>query len=86
MSKPKPNQWVVNVHGHAGCDHCEISLVRNNNEHGKRSYGWFGADKLLISSSEGPGRTPVLKIVWDKLINVANETARELNALEDGEG
>src|SRR5688572_3492598 len=74
--------WLVNVKGSAENRSFEISVVRTSNTHGRSSYGWFDENKLLISHNGGPCHDPVTKLVWDKLIQVANETADELNRSE----
>jgi hypothetical protein len=73
-------RWVVDVKGSWDNPSFEISVLRDDNAHGKRSYGWFGENKLLISHDGGPCRDPVTKKVWDKLIRVAHEVADEMNA------
>jgi hypothetical protein len=75
-------KWVVDIKGSAGKGSFEISVLRDNNELGKRSYGWIGENKLLITHSCGPRHWPLTKIVWDKLVNLAHEVADELNAAE----
>lgn len=80
MNKANELKWEVNVKGAAGEQSFEISAVRSDNEHGKRSYGWFDDKKLLISHNGGPCRWPVTQFVWDRLVKVAEETAAHLNA------
>jgi len=82
----KIDLWEANINGKKCADSFEISVVRQSNEHGHESYGWFGDNKLLISSSGGPCKWPVTEQVWDKLIEVAKETAQELNLKEFGAG
>ena len=72
-------KWVVNKKGGPSVDSFEISVIRDDNRHGKESYGWFDKNKLLISSSGGPCRTKITRQVWDKLLAVAHEVADELN-------
>jgi hypothetical protein len=72
--------WEVCIKGAAGQKSFEIAVLRSDNEHGKRSYGWFGREKLLISHNGGPCEWPVTQSVWDKLVKVAHEIAAELNA------
>ena len=60
----------------------EITVIRQNNIHGHKSWGWIDANKLLISSSGGPCRDEVIPLVWDKLVKLAQEVADELNAKE----
>lgn len=60
----------------------EICVIREDNEHGKKSYGWFDENKLLISHNGGPCHWPLTKKVLGKLLIVALNTAEELNAEE----
>lgn len=76
------NNWIVNIKGGANQTGFEISVVRKNNTHGIKSYGWFDEDKLLISHSGGPCQTPVISLVWDYLVAIAEQVAAELNAME----
>ncbi len=82
QGKNKVAKWVVNIKGKAGSASFEISVVRDDNEHGKSSYGWFGEDKLLISHNGGPCRWPLIPLVWDKMVKLAHEVADELNTDE----
>lgn len=81
-SNSKRRRWIVKVFGRAGAESFEISVVRSDNEHGQKSYGWFDENKLLISHNGGPCHWPVIKPVWDRLIKAAQEVADELNAKE----
>lgn len=81
MTESANNKWVVDVKGSAG-ETFEISVLRNNNEHGKRSYGWIDEDKLLISKS-GSANWSVTPLVFEKLKRVAGEVAKELNMAEN---
>jgi hypothetical protein len=76
-------KWVVDVKGKAN-ESFEISVLLSDNTHGKKSYGWFGEDKLFISGSGGPCDDHVTKRIFDKLMAVAHEVAAELNE-EKGE-
>jgi len=76
-------EWIVNIKGDAECENFEISVIRKDNHHGIQSYGWFDENKLLISHNGGPCQWPVIKPVWDMLINVAALTARKLNEQEE---
>jgi len=74
--------WEVNIKG-AFCEPSfEISVLRSDNLHGKRSYGWFDENKLLISHSGGPCKDSATLKIWGKLIKVAREVVDELNADE----
>ena len=75
-------KWIVHTKGIANNDTFEISVLRQDNEHGIASYGWFDENKLLISHNGGPCHWPIIPLVWDKLIRIAIEVADELNATE----
>lgn len=75
-------KWVVDVKGSAWAKSFEITVLRDDNEHGKRSYGWIDDDKLLITHNGGPCQWPLTQIVWDKAVKLAHEVADELNAAE----
>lgn len=73
--------WEVNVKGGGPGELFEISVLRSDNDIGKRSYGWFDRNKLLISSSGGPCRNHIAReSIWQRLLKVAEETAAEMNA------
>ena len=77
-----PNKWIVNVKGSANSSAFEICVVRENNTHGIKSYGWFDENKLLISHNGGPCTWPLIPLVWNKMIKIANEVVIELNTSE----
>jgi len=74
--------WKVNIKDNRGSGSWEISVVRANNEHGQKSYGWFDKDKHLIGDSGGPCQSPILDFVWDRLIQVAHQLCDFLNDKE----
>lgn len=76
-------KWVVDIKGTYDEDSFEISVLRDDNTHGKCSYGWFDENKLLISSSGGPCRDGVIKPVWQQLHSVAQKVASDLNKKEE---
>lgn len=82
LLKRDPGPWKVQVKGERCGDSWEISVVRENNKHGQRSWGWFDEHKLLVSHNGGPCHWPLLPFVWDQQIAVANELCRQLNAGE----
>lgn len=58
----------------------EVSVVREDNEHGRRSYGWLGPHKILIASGEcAPRAWSALKPV---LLKHATDTAERFNKEE----
>lgn len=75
-------KWVVDVKGEAGSKSFEITVLRDDNDLGKRSFGWIGENKLLITHNGGPCEWPLTLIVWDKSVKMAHEVADELNAAE----
>lgn len=75
--------WKVQVFGERCGRSWEISVVRESNKHGQRSWGWFGEDKLLVSHNGGPCNWPICGFVWDQQIAIAAELCRRLNAGED---
>jgi hypothetical protein len=77
-SKPS-GKWIVDIKGMAGSRSFEISVLREDNQLGIKSYGWFGSDKLLITHNGGPCQWPLDKIVWSKAVKLAHEVADELN-------
>ena len=81
-NKPRlDDSWLVNVHGDPNKSY-EISVLRDNNVHGKRSYGWADTNKIIISGSGGPCNYTVPPFVFDRLVKLAQEFARHLNSLE----
>lgn len=77
-------KWVVDIKGEAESKIFEISVLRDDNNHGKLSYGWFDENKLLITHNGGPCDWPLKQIVWDKSVKLAQEVADELNLSEFG--
>ena len=71
--------WLVQVKGDRCSGSWEISVVRVNNEHGQRSWGWFGDDKLLVSHNGGPCHWPICQFVWERQIKIANDLCDLLN-------
>ncbi len=73
------NKWIVNVKGGPGKPSFEISVVREDNEHGIASYGWFDDNKLLICHNGGPCPWGVTSRIWNGLMALASVVASELN-------
>lgn len=76
------SQWIVHTKGGPDREGFEIAVLRTDNLHGYNSYGWFDENKLLISHNGGRCQWPVIPLVWDKLVRVAQEVADELNRAE----
>ena len=72
-------RWIVHYKGGPNQDCFEIAVVREDNGHGLKSYGWFDENKLLISHSGGPCSDSVTEFVWHELILVACAFAQGLN-------
>lgn len=74
--------WLVQVFGEKCSGDWEISVVRDDNELGRKSWGWFGAEKMLVSHNGGPCNWPVLPYVWDAQIKLAHDLCDKLNSGE----
>ena len=74
--------WKKQVKGKRGSDSWEISDVREDNEHGQLSWGWFDENKILISHNGNPCDWPMAGYVFDQQLVIADEVARRLNAGE----
>lgn len=72
-------KWIAQTLGDPNGKCWEISVVRSDNEHGQKSYGWFGEDKFLISHNGGPCSWPLAPGLGDKMVKIAQEYAAELN-------
>jgi hypothetical protein len=79
----KKKQWTVDVKGGPNKRSFEISVIKTGNSHGKASYGWFDQEKVLISHNGGPCHWPLVPIVWNKMLKLAQEVADELNKSDD---
>lgn len=73
-------KWIVQIKGEECGKSFEISVVREDNQLGRASWGWFNEKKLLISHNGGPCNWPLTKIVWDKMVKLAEEIAADLNS------
>ncbi len=70
--------WVVDAKGEPNKEGWEICVTLAANQHGLRSYGWYGVDKHLISH-DGTYRSPCPTVIWNKLILVARMICDRLN-------
>lgn len=75
--------WRVHTKGGPNESAWEICVLRADNWHGKESFGWFGADKILISHNGGQCRDSVNERIWWGLLQLATEVAAELNAANE---
>lgn len=71
--------WIAQTFGDPNGDTWEISVVRSDNEHGQKSWGWFDKRKLLISHNGGPCPWPLAPGLGPKLVEVAEAYAKHLN-------
>ena len=79
----KKAKWVVHTKGGYTTDGYEVCVIRDDNEHGKQSYGWIGKDKIHIGSDGGPCRYKIQnKMIWLGLVELAQRVADALNAEE----
>jgi len=76
------HEWKVQVFGERCSSSWEISVIRIDNEHGQRSWGWFNSTKLLVSHNGGPCSWPIIDFVWDQQIRIAEELCAKLNSDE----
>ena len=77
--KTKKARWIVHTKGFYGDrPSFEIVVIREDYELGFKSFGWMNEDKICIADS-GPARWPLTKMVWDKLLRIADEVCYELN-------
>lgn len=83
----KKAKWVVHTKGGRTTDGFEVCVIRDDNRHGKASYGWFGKDKIYISDCGGPCHHKIAnKMIWDGLVELAHKVADALNKEESGNG
>ena len=71
--------WKPQVKGDVNGKQWEISVVRSDNEHGQKSWGWFDDRKILISHNGGPCTWPLALGLGDMLVKVAELYSSKLN-------
>jgi len=71
--------WIINIKGEPNSNAWEISVIKEDDDHGLKSYGWFGENKRYISSSGGPCNYIVDEFTWNELIKIAKKVAKHLN-------
>ena len=76
------SKWIVQVKGEKCSNSFEISVVREDNKLGRKSWGWFDTDKLLVTHNGGPCNWPLTARIWDKMLVAAHEVADEMNKEE----
>lgn len=80
MLDPSTGPWEVQIKGEPCSEAWEITVIRKNNIHGHRSWGWIDENKLLISHNAGPWS--LIRPVWDRMVKVAHDVCDELNSAE----
>lgn len=75
-------KWIPQVKGDPNGRSWEISVVREDNRHGRISWGWFDAGKLLVSHNGGPCDWPLAPGLGPVMVAVACELADYLNERE----
>ena len=76
-------RWEVNTKGGPNSSHFEISVIREDYKHGHSSYGWFDDNKLLVSHNGGPCMDAVTRRIWNGLVDLAEQTAIDMNELDE---
>ena len=80
------NKWIVDIKGAFSEGAYEITVLRESNKRGKDVFGLIGKNKHMVASSRTtPRYWPLTKIVWDKLIVLAQEVADGLNTKESND-
>ena len=72
-------KWITQVFGDVNGSHWEVSVVREDNEHGQKSWGWFDDRKLLVSHNGGPCDWPMAPGVGPIMVEIANRLRDYLN-------
>lgn len=76
-------RWIPHFKGKPNSSAFEIVVIREDNEHGLKSYGWIDPNKLLVTHDGGPSIDPINQRVWDLCWEVAKTVAAELNHDEE---
>lgn len=74
-------EWLVDIKD-SRPHSWEISVLRSDNIHGIKSYGWFDEHKVFIGSIGSPNEFPILPEVWDELVAMAGRICDRLNSGE----
>jgi hypothetical protein len=81
-------KWIVQVKGNPHTETMpaswEITVVRSDNIHGIKSWGWIDEHKLLVSHNGGPCHWPMAPGLGKKMIRIANDLCKNLNKKEFG--
>ena len=60
----------------------ELSIVREDFDHGRRSWGWFGTAKIFISGQPDGFNCVFPPCAWRHILAAAEATAAEMNQTE----
>ncbi len=72
-------KWLVDVKGDVNSESWEVAIVREDNVHGRRSWGWFDQNKLLVSHNGGPCHWPLAPGLGPTMNEVAEKYCDALN-------
>ena len=73
-------KWVVHSKGGPNQKHWEICIVKEDNEHGITSHGWYNDNnKIRVACSGGPCEYSTSPAMWIMLLNVAEQFAKIKN-------
>lgn len=75
-------KWIPQVLGDPDGDNWEISVVREDNTHGRKSWGWFGKNKFLVSHNGGPCSWSLAPGLGGVMVKIAQDYAESLNSKE----
>ena len=75
----KKYEWKAQVFGDIEGKSWEISVVRVDNLHGQKSWGWFDETKLLVSHNGGPCHWPLAPGLGLVMKKIAEGYANLLN-------
>jgi hypothetical protein len=82
ITRARTGKWVVDLKAHADGTISELSVIREDFAHGFKSYGWEGADKVIIAGSGGPCSYEYSKELSALLLTVAYTHCDQLNLNE----
>lgn len=79
MSETREAPWIVQLKGNFDDDNrsCELSVVRADNKHGRRSWGWPDETKIILPEVSAASTTRVKEIQ-----RIAKVICDALNAAE----
>ncbi len=72
------SRWIVSVKGIPNSPGYEISVVKEDNEHGRHAYGFFGPDKISIVHGNVCERG-LDQEGWDEAVKAAHRIKAQFN-------